>query len=123
MQDASSGKDMGKRMGRGGLSLRPGDLDHRLRQVLPQQLAYCGMMVDDRDRAAGKQRVVRVKVDRCYDKVVVPVLCIAQFIGRSTAIDIHDISGMACLPIGRTDLFSAVDRIQYQDMHIKNSEK
>jgi hypothetical protein len=80
-------------------------------------------MGDDRDRAAGEQRVVRVKVDRCYDKIAVPVLCLMQFILRGTVINIHDINGMPRLPIGRTDLFSAMDRIQYQDMHIKKSEK
>jgi hypothetical protein len=119
MQDASSGKDMGKRMGRGGLSLRPGDLDHRVGQVLPQQLAHCLVVADDRDRAAGEQREVRVQVDRCNDKVIVPVLRRMQLIRRGTAVHVHDINKMPCLPIGRTDLFSAVDCIQYQDMHRK----
>ena len=81
------------------------------------------MMGDDRDRAAGEQRMVRVQVDRCHNKVVVPVLCFVQLIRCGTAININDINGMACLLIRRTDLFSAMDRIQYQDMHTKKSEE
>jgi hypothetical protein len=34
MQDAFAGKDMGERVGSGGLSLCPGNLYHRVRQML-----------------------------------------------------------------------------------------
>jgi hypothetical protein len=119
MQDTVPRKDMGKSVRRGRLSLCPGDLDHRVGQVLSQELAHCFVVGDDRDCAAGKQRVVRVKVDRCNDEVIVPVLCFAQDVRRGTPVNIHDINRMTCLPIGCSDLFSAVDRIQYQDIHTK----
>ena len=66
--------------------------------------------------------MVRVEMNRCDDKVIMPVRA-RTFIGRGTVVHIHDINGMAGLPVGCTDLFSAVDRIQYQDLHIKKSEE
>jgi hypothetical protein len=94
-----------------------------VRQAIPQQPAYCLVVADDRNIPAEEEGVVRNKVDRRYDEIVVPVRCLLEFGGRGTTVDIHDINTMACICIGTADLFSAVDCIQHQNMHIKKSEK
>ena len=123
MQDPVPGQDMGKRMGGGGLSLSPVISIIGWGRFTPSRPAHRLVVGDDGYRPEGKQRVVRVQVDRCCDQVIVPVLCFPQFIRRGTAVNIHDINSMACLTIGSSNLVSAVDCIQYQNMHTKKSEK
>ena len=102
-----------------GLSLRTGNLDHWPGTVLPQQPPYGFMVRDDRLRAAGEQRVIRVQVDRGSNEIIVPALCRSIPGRRGTPVYVHEINRMACPCKCSAYLISAMDRIQYQDMHTK----
>ena len=109
-------------MGGGCLSPRAGDLDQRVRQGISQQLPDCFMMGDDRLAPVGKQRVIRVQMDGCYNQIIVPGFCSGQEFGRGPVIHIHDIHSISFIPVRCTDFRSAVDCIQYKDVHKKRSE-
>jgi hypothetical protein len=119
VQDSFAKENMGKRMGRCCLSPCTRDLNHGAGQLVLQQLPHCLMMGYDRNPPVEKERVVRVKMDRGNNKVIDPRSGFREEIRGGTVVHIHDIRSVAGVLIRPADLRSAMNCVQYQNVHSK----